>query len=208
MVKLTRLNIVIILICVCPLALASEDSDTFVHRTKGIKITKPHSWYFLNPSQIIKGRNNVELSDGELTKFFKKGFPLPIVSIAKYRDLEERSGPIPTVNLQFIKIDDIDNRYPNKLLEYSLNILKNGVSKFKYITKPHNTELSGYKAAMTIFKFILYDQLGDSYTIKSEMWAIPRGEYAIYIAMSAPMSGPDASQEEFARILQSFKVSN
>ncbi len=54
---------------------------------------------------------------------------------------------------------------------------------------------------MTIFKFVLSNQLGELYSIKSEVWAIPRGEYAIYLAMSGPTNGPDASEEEFASIL-------
>ena len=38
------------------------------------------------------------------------------------------------------------------------------------------------------------------------MWIVPRGDYMLTINMYAPPDGPDASEADFARILESIKL--
>jgi hypothetical protein len=180
--------------------------DTFKDVNVGIEITKPNNWYFMDISTISKNRRRVKLSDKEYEKLFQTRARLPIVSISKYEDVENRTDVSPTVNVVLTKLGRLEGTKPSLILSLSLEPLSKNTTDFKYITPPQDIELQGEKAAFSDLTYVLENQAGYIFRIRSKMWLIPKGHRALIIGMSAPAEGPDNSLDEFEAIYKTIKL--
>jgi hypothetical protein len=180
--------------------------DTFVDVNAGIEITKPHSWYFMDISRIPEHRRRVKLSDKEYEKAIQTHARLPIVSISKYKDVENRTDVSPTVNVVYSKLGQLEGTKPSKILSLSLEPLSKNTTEFKYISPPQDIELQGKKAAFSDATYVIENQAGFIFKVRSKMWLVPKGKRALIIGMSAPAEGPDTSLNEFEAIFESIKL--
>jgi len=205
LIKLYRASILSILVlCMLGrLAIGSEKNE-YTNPTAGFQITKPNSWTFLSIETIAANRENIRLKDEELRVAIRERATAPLVVIAKH---EEPYGDLnPTISIVLRPAGSLQGKSATEIMSTVVLPMQNALQDFIFIREIHETEVSGLKASHMRATYRISNKEGRDFKVVSRMWMVPRGAFIFLIGMSGPESGPDVTEAEFDKVLQTIKI--
>ena len=149
----------------------------------------------------MQNRSRAELEDEALEREVRREANAPTLSIAKYPE------PYPTVNptVQIKHLLGV-GLSPEETLNALVEAARTGYRDFQLVQSVRKAELSDHPAAHAEATFTMVVSEGQSYPVRTSMWAVVRGDDVFVVGLSAPPSGPDASADAFGEILSSVEI--
>ncbi len=187
-----------------PVVAYGAGSDLYVNRDAGFQITKPANWHFLPTEVVAKNLALPRLREKDLEQAIRSRPTVPFLVITKYQ--EPHAGLNPSVQVSFRTQGDLTGKGARALLDRMVTRLKENFSDFQELAPVGETTIDSRPAAQTLAKYTVRDSSGAEFKTVAYMWVIPRGEYMLTINAYAPEDGPDASTDEFKKILGSVKL--
>ena len=174
--------------------------DRVENSNAGISLERPQSWQSATAAQIQANRERVRLSDSEFQQAMVARSALPIIALMKYPEPYEGLNPSVQITLrQALK------GTPTQLLTGAVATMRRGFADLSIVQPVAATTVSGLPAASVRVTYTLRTTT-QSMPVLSRLWLVPRGSLMFLIGMSGAQSGPDVSEAEFAKVLQSIQI--
>jgi hypothetical protein len=126
---------------------------------------------------------------------------MPLIVFAKYA--EPHAGLNPTVQ---VTVRPALAGAPTRLLSGAVEQMRHALPDLRMVSPVQPAQVSGRPAAHARATYTLRNKAGQSYSVLSRLWLVPRGPVMFLIGMSGTQEGPDVCEEEFAAILQSIDI--
>ncbi len=175
------------------------EQDRYRDEQAGLAISKPAAWYFISPSIERARRQSLSLSNARLDSGFRVA-PEALIVIVKEPHAVGSCSPTVKVQLMSRKRGMSGHDEAHEMVEAMQKL----VPSFELRSEIQDGILAGRAAthfdASLKVKVVNHDFTCD---VLTHVWLIPRADDFLIIGMSAPPTGRDSSNAEFAEILAS-----
>ncbi len=194
------------LLILLTLTLSSLAQNRYSNQQFEFSIEKPKHWVELAGSEILIGRENLNLKDGSLTDLLKEHQgPLLLTAFSKYDPSTYDAGLIPKIQISAIARHSRSFDEFTEEVAAGMNSFKNYFQDF-IITSPIRTvSISGIQCVHFSITFSLLTENGDKWKVRSSAYAIPYGKFFIQVSLTdgQEMVG---NTELFDRLISSIVV--
>ena len=198
-----RVLTLIMLLLISHLVLASND-NTFSNVTAGITIEKPDEWRFLTAQQNADNLARVELDDASFQEQMRKYASAPLVVMSKHA--EPFNDLNPSLKITIKPFGQLKGTDPKEMLGMIYPAMEKAYRDFKLVQAPHDTVVSGLKAAHMRIDYTLVNSDGKEFPTASELWIVPRGDFYFLIGVGIRQDEKTGSRSEIMAILNSLVI--
>ena len=186
-------------------AAKAADADRFSSESAGVSIVKRPAWSFMKLEDELANRKAVSVGNQETDRAMHDNSVPPLVVIARYPEPSEKPNPTLKINLR--ALGELTGRAPLEIGQFVADFMAKLIASFALEGEVEVVTLSGLPAATFRAHFSLeVPQRGRSYPVKTQVWIVPRGEYAFIIAVSDPTGGAKEFQADFAAMVASIEI--
>ena len=191
------------LVLVCPIALSSPATaqELVRHATAGIELLRPAGWHDATLADVQANRARLRLSDPQLERALQTRSALPLLVFTKYR--EPHPGLNPSVQ---VTLRPALSGAPTQLLASALTTMRRAFPDLRILVPVQDTTVGGWPAAHVEATYTLRGQAGETFSVRSRLWLMPRGSLMFLIGMSGSATGEDGCDQEFAIVLGSIAI--
>jgi len=185
-----------------------RDPDLYQSPALGISIRKPHDWVFLTETSYPNPRGSAKrLDDDTLVALLSE--PEQVLAVAFARHPEPCPGINPTVRVLARSLDAppfIQNLYPPPVTMETNIRRKRVLPGFEIVEEISSEKLSGLDGAKVRLRYQMSDSSGSAQPVVERLFHAQRGRIFFYLEMVAPAEGLEETEDELARIHDSFRI--
>jgi hypothetical protein len=185
-----------------------RDPDLYQSPALGISIRKPHDWVFLTETSYPSpGSSTERLDDDALVALLSE--PEQVLAVAFARHPEPYPGINPTARVLALSLDAppfIQDLYPPSVTMQTNIRRKQALPGFEILEEISSEKLSGLDGATVRLGYQMSDSSGRAQPVVERLFHAQRGRIFFYLEMVAPAEGPEETEDEFARIRDSFGI--
>ncbi|MDH3256545.1 MAG: hypothetical protein OEM27_02915, partial [Nitrospinota bacterium] len=115
-------------------------------------------------------------------------------------------GINPGVQVMIRPLGNLSKAPPTDILKMTVARFPETFESFAFVEEVQETQVNGWKAAYTKIQYTITDKSGRRFPTLTRFWMIPRGKYMFTIGMSGAQEGPELSEEDFQRVLNSIRI--
>ena len=171
------------------------------HPTAGIELLRPAGWHDATLADVQANRARVRLSDAQLERALQTRSALPLLVFTKYR--EPHPGLNPSIQ---VTLRPAFSGRPTQLLASALATMRRAFPDLRMVVPVEDTTVSGSPAAHVEVTYTLRGQAGQSFSVRSRLWLVPRGNLTFLIGMSGTSTGEDGCEQEFGNVIGSVAI--
>jgi hypothetical protein len=183
----------------------ATDGNRFYSPMAGISIEKQPNWVFMPLEMELANREAVSVGKKETDAVMHDGTTPPLVVISRYP--EPSAKPNPTLKINLRALGDLKGAPPVEITRQVAVVMANAIPTFQLEEEIRDAEIGGLEAGVFRAHFSLeVPRLGRSFTVRTQGWIVPRGNYAIIVGASDPTDGAENYEADFQTMVKTIVI--
>jgi hypothetical protein len=184
-------------------AVPTPPPEVYRNAAFGIEFAKPAGW------TLTAGETGAyapaPLSDKSLDSLVQEQGAQPLLVVTKYPEPYPEDIN-PTVTLQVLSNRGFEGRTGKELAELKLPALQRAFPDLKIMEPPKDTTLHKLKIGYAKIQYTLDGGEGRRFPTTSEVWAIPRKNFFIYVAGGTRQDEKTGSRAEIHKVVAALRI--
>ncbi len=182
----------------------SGGTETFYSRATGFTITKPAGWTHVVTESQGESEGQIRFTGKDLDQIVREQANAPLVFMTKHPEPYDDINP--GVQVMIRHLGTLSTASPTDILRSTVARFPATFENFAFVEEVQETQVNGWKAAYTKIQYTITGKDGRRFPTLTRFWMIPRGKYMFTIGMSGAQEGPELSEEDFQRVLNSIRI--
>ncbi|HWP07578.1 MAG TPA: hypothetical protein VNN72_17630 [Polyangiaceae bacterium] len=188
-----------------PGASQATNENRFYSAVGGVSIEKLPSWSFMPLEFELQNREAVSVGKKETDAAMHDSTTPPLVVIARFPEPSDK--PNPTLKINRRALGDLQGAAPVEITRQVVMVMANAVPSFQLDDEIREAEIGGFPAGAFRAHFTIeVPRLGRSFTVRTQGFIVPRGNYGLIIAASDPTDGAENYEADFQAMVKTIVI--